>query len=165
MFFLFFFFVYFSFFLGRGKQECFGKAGVDKGGKENRKRCAGSIGAQRKNEYLMMISLYRLQIDGSRRCWLFFSSSSSGYGNRRTISFSFCVWLSPRATWQHLSLMMPSAIRRASWPRAPSLFIASLSWLYTLERKEDFCGSKPMGKRHSAVVRFKSEGAQLGQLG
>lgn len=162
MFFLFFFFVYFSF-LGGSKQDALAKPEWIRG-KENRRRCAGSIGAQRKNEYLMMISLYRLQIDGSRRCWLFFSSSS-GYGNRRPISFSFCLWLSPRATWQHLSLMMPSAIRRASWPRAPSLFIASLSWLYTLERKEDFCGTKQMGKRHSAVVRFKSEGAQLGQLG
>lgn len=95
----------------------------------------------------------------------FFLSSSSGYGNRRTISFSFCLSLSPRATWQHLSLTMPSAIRRASWPRAPSLFIASLSWLYTLERKEDFCGTKQMGKRHSAVVRFKSERRPTGPTG
>lgn len=95
----------------------------------------------------------------------FFLSSSSCFGNRPTISFSFCLSLSPRATWQHLSLTMPSAIRRASWPRAPSLFIASLSWLYTLERKEDFCGTKPMGKTSLSSGAFQIRRRPTGPTG
>jgi hypothetical protein len=72
----------------------FGQNGREKGGKEI-EGDARVLLVRTENKYLMVISLYRPQIDGSRRCCFFLPLTFV-----EILGGIFQQSLSPRATWQ-----------------------------------------------------------------